>query len=257
MGYALVIALLSIRNFVILGLVSVASIRADQKAEPTQVKAGRVQSVEAVTLDDQLDKEMGEYEQRFREFRSSLRAKYPRGEDRIAAIEEWEKNHKLWKDGWERRMDHLEKIWNWGPEGKPVPTRILDDLSTATGQVTAAISKIRREVNGNGLKTKKIEEWRNENKALLEQAESELEVLSPPPASKVVTMGTNEEIALSRAKSVLDHIYQRLMKLDMEDRKVEMNDPNSEYSKQKAVVMEKCEQLLADSRKRAKKTKSK
>ena len=136
-----------------------------------------VQSEEAIALDDQLHKEQKEYDERFKAFRRSLRHTYPSGEDRIAAMERWEEEHKAWKEDWERRSKHLDTIWNWGPEGKEAltgtPARVID-TTTASGKVAAAIRRIRKEEKGTGRASQKIARWMKDNPQIAYEIEDKI-----------------------------------------------------------------------------------
>ena len=196
------------------------------------------QTAEAIALDDQLSREMDDYQKRYREFRRSLRSKHPKGEDRIAALEEWQKDHSAWNKDWDRRKAYLESIWNWGPDGKPVPPEHKEDLTTAQGRVAAAIRTIRKESKGSGKTGDRIERWMKENRQLVEEAEAERQV-PPAPVDNRQATGTAEEQELYHARKELQRIRRALLAQGGEALKEAMNNPNSEYVQQK----ERCHKL--------------
>lgn len=193
------------------------------------------QTAEAIALDGQLSRELDDYRKRYNEFRRGLRAKYPRGEERIAALEKWQKDHSAWNKDWERRRKHLEKIWNWGPDGKPEPPEHKEDLTTAQGRMAAAIRAIRKQSKGSGKMAERIKRWMKENKQLLEEAEAERRV-APAPSDNLQVTGPAGERDLYNAWKELSRIRRELLSQGTDALKAAMNDPRSEYSQQKQKV---------------------
>lgn len=200
----------------------------------------RIQTAEAIALDDQLAREMDDYRRRFREFRHALRSKFPRGEDRIAAIEQWQKQHKGWREGWERRSKRLDEIWNWGPDGMPKAPKKVYDLTTPEGSVAAAIRNIRSQAKGTGKAAQRIQRWMKENKQLLDDAE-EVRAVQPAPEDTRVISGTPEEAELIAARKALQETRNRLLLQGKEALKAAMQDPGSQYSRQKAMMGSKAQ----------------
>lgn len=197
-----------------------------------------VQSAKALALDNQLAREMKGYQVRYRKFRHNLRSKYSKGKDRIAALEKWEADHELWNKSWETRKKQLEGIWNWGPDGKPKAPERVEDLSTASGRVAVAIRKIRAEEKGTGKAGDRIARWMEQNKVLAKQAEAE-HAAPPAPEDNRQFTGMPEEIELGNARKELQRIRKELLSQGKDALKAAMKDPDSAYSKQKKLMIEK------------------
>lgn len=202
------------------------------------------QNPKAIALANELAEEMDDYFYRHGTFRHTLREKYPRGEERIAALEKWRSDHSEWHANWEKRKQYLDSIWNWGAEGKPAVPKKFEDLTTASGKMAAALRKIRSENKGTGKTGNKIAKWKAKNKALLNQEEVEQIIPTAPPVinSRPLT-GTPEEVELELAKRELKRIRQELINQGADQLKAAMRNPYSAYSQQKKILSDKTDIL--------------
>lgn len=205
---------------------------ADKKTQ-VEIEAG-LQSVEAIALDDRLAQEMNDYNRRFREFRLALRAKSISGETRIAAMDKWQQEHKAWLEDWDKRSDHLDEIWNWGPTGMPKAPEKVYDLATAQGRMAAAIAKIRKDEKGTGKTSDRIAQWMQKNQTKVDQAEAE-RVVHPAPIDRHLT-GTSDEVNMIRARRELQRIRKELLAQGEGYLKAAMRDPQSNYSQYKELL---------------------
>lgn len=195
------------------------------------------QTPEAIVLEEQLFQEKKVHREGYNEFRRSLREKYSRGEDRIVALEKWDADHKTWHKGWEQRVKRLDGLWNWGVEGKPTTPDRAEDLSSATGKVAAAMRRIRRETRGTGQTGDAIDSWRRENKTLISDAEIERVKPVPAPQKQLRIFNAKEEPAFDQARRKLTRIRQELLEDGLSTLQAAMRDSQSEYSRQKRVMI--------------------
>ena len=195
------------------------------------------QTPEAIVLEDRLFQENKVHREGYNKFRSSLREKYPRGEDRVAALEKWDADHKAWHEDWKRRVKRLDDIWSWGMEGKSTTLDRVEDLSSATGKVAAAMRRIRRETKGTGQTGDSIDSWRKENKTLISDAAIERVNAVPAPQKQLRIPETEEELAFDQARRKLTRIRQQLLKEGISTLQAAMRDSQSEYSRQKRVMI--------------------